>query len=302
MGRVRPRRWYPTSIIRSPPVIEHDLQLGDGRTLHAYDTGEGIDGDTERLVVVWHHGTPNIGTPPEPLLPTSDRLGIRWVSYDRPGYGGSTRHLGRDVASAAAETSAVVDALGIDRFGVMGHSGGGPHALACAALLPERVLAAVVMSGLAPYGAGDLDWFAGMSPGGVASLRAALEGPEAKERYELSAPEDESAFIAVDRAALAGTWSWFGPVVNAGLAGGVGGLVDDDIAYVSPWGFEPERVLAPSLFVHGRLDRMVPSSHGEWLASRIASGELWLSPDDGHISALAAAPAALEWLRSQAST
>lgn len=280
---------------------ELDLRLGDGRTLHAYDSGAGTDDEAGSLMVVWHHGTPNTGAPPEPLFPSSDRLGIRWVSYDRPGYGGSTRRRGRDVASAAADTSAVVDALGIDRFAVIGHSGGGPHALACAALLPERVLAAVVVSGLAPYGAVELDWFAGMSPGGVASLRAALEGPEAKERYESSAPEDESAFIAADRAALAGTWSWFGPVVNAGLAGGIGGLVDDDIAYVSPWGFEPERVLAPSLVVHGRLDRMVPSSHGEWLAKHIPSAQLWLRPDDGHISALGGAPAALEWLRSQAS-
>ena len=282
-------------------MIEVDLRLGDGRILHAYDMGADRDDDADSLAVVWHHGTPNIGTPPEPLFPTSERLGIRWVSYDRPGYGESTRNLGRDVASAAADTSAVVDALGIDRFAVMGHSGGGPHALACAALLPERVLAVLVVSGLAPFGAVQLDWFAGMAPGGVASLRAALEGPEAKERYEASAPEDESAFIAADRAALASTWSWFGPVVQAGLAGGIGGLVDDDIAYVSPWGFEPTRVQAPSLFVHGRLDRMVPSSHGEWLARRVPSAELRLTPDDGHISVLGSATDALEWLRRRAS-
>lgn len=281
-------------------MIEVDLRLGDGRTLHAYDTRAGTDDDAHRLAVVWHHGTPNIGTPPEPLFPTSDRLGIRWVSYDRPGYGGSTRHLDRDVASAAADTSAVVDAMGIDRFAVMGHSGGGPHALACAALLPERILAAVVVSGLAPYGAADLDWFGGMSPGGVASLRAALEGREAKERHEASAPEDASAFIDADREAFAGPWSWFGPIVEAGLAGGNDGLVDDDLAYVAPWGFDVERVIAPSLFMHGRLDRMVPSSHGEWLASRVPSAVLRLTPDDGHISILGSATAALEWLATTA--
>lgn len=117
-------------------VRETDLELRDARTLHAYDTG-----DDGRLAVFWHHGTPNIGTPPEPLFAAADRLGIRWVSYDRPGYGGSTPHRGRDVASAAADVSSAADALGIDRFAVMSHSGGGPHALARAALLPDRVRA-----------------------------------------------------------------------------------------------------------------------------------------------------------------
>jgi pimeloyl-ACP methyl ester carboxylesterase len=276
---------------------EFDLELSDGRRLHAYDTG--VPDDAHRLTVVWHHGTPNIGTPPEPLFKASDRLGIRWVSYDRPGYGASTRRVGRNAASAETDAASVADALGIDRFAVMGHSGGGPHALACAAVAPERVLAVVVVSGLAPYGAGGLDWFGGMAPSGVASLRAALEGREAKERYEASAPADDSAFTTADHEALAGEWSWFGPVVGAGLAGGIAGLVDDDLAYVTPWGFDPEQVVAPSLIVHGRQDRMVPSSHGEWLARHIRSADLWLAPDDGHISALRSAPAALEWLHAR---
>ena len=103
-------------------VREFDLDLGDARTLHAYDAG----GDSERLAVFWHHGTPNIGAPPAPLFADADRLGLRWVSYDRPGYGGSTPQPGRDVASAANFTAAVADALDIERFAVMGHSGGAP--------------------------------------------------------------------------------------------------------------------------------------------------------------------------------
>ena len=276
-----------------------DLELYDGRTLHAYDTG-GEDA-ADRLTVFWHHGTPNIGGPPEPLFPASERLGIRWVSYDRPGYGRSTRRIGRDVASAAADVARVADALGIDRFAVMGHSGGGPHALACAALLPERVLAVVAVAGLAPYGADGLDWFAGMAPASVASLRAALEGLEAKERHAASAVEDEPGFILRDHEALAGDWSWFLPIVAAGLGGGPGGLIDDDLAFTRPWRFDPEHVVAPTLLLHGRLDRMVPSSHSEWLAGRLPSAELWLAPDDGHISVLRAAPAALHWLSGHAS-
>ena len=132
-------------------VTETDLELGDGRTLHAYDTG--ANDAAGRLAVFWHHGSPNIGAPPEPLFSAADRLGIRWVSYDRPGYGGSTPRPGRDVASAADDASAVADALSIDRFAVMGHSSGGSHALACAALLQDRVLGVVVVAGMAPFGA-----------------------------------------------------------------------------------------------------------------------------------------------------
>ena len=281
-------------------MTETELRLEDGRTLHAYDTGK--DGaDDGRLAVFWHHGTPNLGAPPEPLFPAAARLGIRWVSYDRPGYGGSTPYRDRDVASAAADASAVADALGIDRFAVMGHSGGGSHALACGALLPERVLGVVSVAGLAPFGAEGLDWFAGMADSGVASLRAAAEGREAKERYEASADEDaDPGFVPADHAALEGEWSWFISVVRPAVENGPGALIDDDLAYVAPWGFDPAQVVAPTLFLHGSRDRVVPSSHGEWLARRCPSAELWLSPDDGHISVLDSGAAAMGWLREHA--
>jgi pimeloyl-ACP methyl ester carboxylesterase len=102
-------------------VTETDLELSDSRTLHVYDAP--IYGTNAALAVIWHHGTPNSGAPPEPLFPAAEQNGIRWVSYDRPGYGGSTPHPGRDVGSAAADVSAIADALGIDQFAVMGASG-----------------------------------------------------------------------------------------------------------------------------------------------------------------------------------
>ncbi|MGW5344462.1 alpha/beta fold hydrolase [Streptomyces sp. HUAS TT3] len=278
-------------------MTETDLALGDGRTLHVYDTGAPARAPGgERLAVVWHHGTPNIGVPPVPLFPAAERLGIRWVSYDRPGYGGSTPRPGRDVASAAADVAAVTEALGIDRFAVMGHSGGGPHALACGALLADRVLAVVCGAGLAPFGAEGLDWYAGMTESGAASLRAAAAGRAAKERYEANAAYDPEMFTPEDHAALVGDWSWFGDVVGPAVEAGPGGLIDDDLAFVAPWGADPARVLAPVLFLHGARDRIVPSSHGRWLAGRCPSAELRLSPADGHISVLGAGPAALEWL------
>lgn len=279
-------------------MAESTLQLGDGRALHVYDTG--ADEADGQLAVFWHHGTPNIGAPPEPLFPAAARHGIRWVSYDRPGYGGSTPCPGRDMASAAACVSSIADALGIDRFAVMGHSGGGSHALACGALLSERVLGVVSVAGLAPFGAEGLDWFAGMAPSGVASLRAAAEGRAAKEKYEASAGEQDLGFIPADWAALSGEWSWLGDVVGPAVEAGPGGLIDDDLAYVAPWGVDPAQVRAPVLLLHGGRDRIVPSSHGEWLARRCPSAELRLYPDDGHISVLDHAVAAMAWLREHA--
>ncbi|MGH2602695.1 MAG: alpha/beta fold hydrolase [Dehalococcoidia bacterium] len=279
-------------------VTETDLELSDGRTLHIYDTG--ADDADRRLAVFWHHGTPNIGAPPEPLFPAAAKLRIRWVSYDRPGYGGSTPCPGRDVASAAAYVSSVADALGIDQFAVMGHSGGGPHALACGALLPECVLGVVVVAGLAPFDAEGLDWFAGMAASGVASLRAAAAGRAAKERYEASGAEYDAEFTPADHAAISGAWSWLLDVVRPAVAAGPGGLIDDDLAYVAPWGFDTAWVTAPILFLHGGRDRVVPSSHGEWLARRCRSAELRLYLDDGHISVLNSSAAALGWLREHA--
>ncbi|HEU4349276.1 MAG TPA: alpha/beta hydrolase [Actinoplanes sp.] len=276
-------------------LTETDLTLADGRTLHVYDTG-----GAGPHVVVWHHGTPNIGLPPEePLSGVSGRLGIRWVSYDRPGYGGSTPAPGRDIASAAAYTAAVADALGLDRFAVMGQSGGGSHALACGALLPDRVTGVLSISGLAPYGPADFDWFAGMSDAGRASLGAAARGRAAKEAYEAAAGPEDPGFIPADHAALAGKWSWFMKVVNPAVANGPGPLIDDDLAHVNPWGFDPAGITVPVLLLHGTGDRMVPSTHSEWLAARIPGAELRLVPGAGHISVLADAPAALEWLTAR---
>ena len=100
--------------------------------------------------MVWHHGMPNIGTRPAPLDAVSGELGVRWISFDRSGYGGSTAAPGRTLGSVAATTAEVADRLGVGRSAVMGHSSGGSRALACAATLTDRVLAAVSVSGRHP--------------------------------------------------------------------------------------------------------------------------------------------------------
>ena len=279
-------------------VTESDVACNDGRTLHVYDTRTGATAN--RLPVLWHHGTPNTGAPPEPLFAAADHHGIDWISYDRPGYGGSTPRAGRDIASAADDVASIADALGIDRFAVMGHSGGAPHALACAALLPTRVLAAVCASGPAPFGADGLDWFAGMADASAAELGAAAAGRTALEDHIATAEFDPDVFTPADQAALAGAWSWLARVAGLAVEAGLGGMVDDNLAYVAPWGFDPGQVSPPVLFLHGGQDRMVPSSHATWLAGQVACAEVWVRPDDGHVSILDAGPAALDWLRVQA--
>lgn len=279
-------------------VTETDVQLSDGRTLHVYETAAADA--SGRLPVFWHHGTPNLGAPPEPLFAAADRLGLRWVSFDRPNYGGSSPHPGRTMATVAADTAEVADALSIDRFAVAGHSGGSSHALACGAVLTGRVVAVVSIAAVAPYGVAGLDWFAGMAPAGVASLTAAARGREAKQR-QVAAQEDlDMGFTDADLAVLSTEWSWLGEVVGPALAAGPAGLIDDDLAYVGPWGCDPAGITAPVLLLHGSQDRVVPSSHSEWLAARCPSAELRLSPDDGHLSILTAAGSALDWLGDRA--
>jgi pimeloyl-ACP methyl ester carboxylesterase len=277
-------------------VKETDLRLPDGRTLHFYDAG----GADRSLTVFYHHGTPNIGEPPRPLFGDAKRLGMRWVGYDRPGYGGSTPNPGRNVASAADDVAHIADALRIERFAVMGHSGGTMHALACSAVLPDRVAGAVCISSLAPFNAARLDWFEGMAAAGEAELRAAAAGREALAAHLASSEFDPELFTPADHAALKTDWSWLLDVVRPALKNGPGPMIDDDVALVSPWGYSPEQATSPVLFLHGEQDRIAPVAHARWLARHVPGAKLRLRPDDGHISVLRSAPAALEWLHENA--
>jgi pimeloyl-ACP methyl ester carboxylesterase len=269
---------------------ETDLQLSDGRTLHVYDTGTG------GLPVFWNHGTPNLGAPPAPLLATAERLGIRWVSFDRPGYGGSSPAPGRTMASVAADAAAVADELGIDRFGVVGYSGGGSYALGCAATLGDRVSAVVTLAAIAPYGVEGLDWFEGMVPSGIASLNAALGGRDAKAAHEASGVEYDPEFTKDDLAIFEGEWGWLGSVASHGLDAGPYGLIDDDVSYVIPWGCDPTTITAPILLLHGERDRIIPASHGSWLAAHCPTAELRLTPEASHFTIFSQADSILPWI------
>jgi pimeloyl-ACP methyl ester carboxylesterase len=226
--------------------------------------------------------------------------GIRLIAYDRPGYGGSTASPGRTIAACAIDVCAIIDALGIERIGVWGISGGAPHALACAALLPDRVVAAASLASSAPFDAAGLDWFAGQAKDNLDDWQLMLSNPEAaraklardREALMSAIPPDESemyptVFSATDAAALtpelAGYYAARG---RDGLAPGIEGWWEDSVAMLTPWGFDPEEIRVPIMLWHGREDRFVPFQHGQWLASRIPAVHAELTDDDGHLTLL----------------
>lgn len=271
-----------------------DVPHGEGPngTVRWYDAGPA----DAPLTVMWNHGTPNVGEPPLPLLDASAARGIRWLGFDRPDYGSSSAVDGRRVSNAADIAARVADAAGVETFAVAGHSGGGPHALACAALLGDRVTAVVSISGLAPFDADGLDWFAGMHPGGASELRAAMEGPSKLHTLLAASEFDARMFTPADTVALAGEWSWFNGIAAGGVTRDLGGMTADDVAFVHPWGFALDGIAAPALFVHGTDDRIVPLAHGRWNAAATPGAELWERHGEGHLSIMSAGVEILDWL------
>jgi pimeloyl-ACP methyl ester carboxylesterase len=267
-----------------------DIAVGDGRTLRVHDTGPGPS-----QVVVWHHGTPGTGALLAPLVAAAADREMRLVSYDRPGYGGSTAVSNRDVASAADDVAVVADELGLDRFAVIGASGGGPHALACAAGLDTRVTGVACLASPAPYD-GDPAWFEGMAA--PQALRAAARGRAARAALSPEEAFDEGCFIPADWDALSGPWQEL--AADAGAAGRTSPAaeVEDDLAYTAPWGFALTAVRAPVLLIQGGADGMIPAHHAERLLRELPRGELWLRPHDGHVSVLSACTVAFDWLRA----
>jgi pimeloyl-ACP methyl ester carboxylesterase len=275
------------------PDREHDVPTPDGRTLRVLEVG-----DPGGPVVVAHHGTPGARLPYRLAVESAQERGLRLVAYDRPGYGGSTPAPGRSVADAAADVVTILDALGVDRFATYGGSGGGPHALACAAALPERCVAAVTLAGVGPTDAPDLDWLAGMGEGNIAEVAAAREGRERLTEYcrddaagILSARPEELAdamrphLSDVDARALTGELAAHMLVaVTEALRPGVEGWVDDDFAFLAPWGFDPGSIRVPVLVWQGRHDLMVPASHGAWLCAHVAGADGGILEDEGHLT------------------
>jgi pimeloyl-ACP methyl ester carboxylesterase len=289
----------------APEHLEHRIKLPDGRTLAAAEWG-----DPDGVPVVALHGTPGsrifYWRDPEIYV----RFGMRRITFDRPGYGESTRLAGRSIADVVPDVAAIADALGIDRFAITGGSGGGPHALACAALLPDRVTRCLAASSPAPWEAEGFDHFEGMNAGNVEEFSAAVIGEAAHrpiaEREAATALErlrsgrsdwlgDSYEMSEADRMAMSKSFAGASDQMETGLAPGVDGWVDDMLATVRPWGFDLDAIRCPVRIEYGRTDALVPAANGDWLVENIPGATAAIT-DDGHMAGDDGIEASFAWL------
>jgi pimeloyl-ACP methyl ester carboxylesterase len=269
------------------------ITLTDGRDLEVE-----VSGPDGAPVLVFHHGTPGGSEQMGAMARAAEARGLRLVTWSRPGYGASTRQAGRTVADVVADTAAVLDHLGAESCLVAGWSGGGPHALACGALLADRVRAVLCIAGVAPYAAEGLDFLAGMGEDNIEEFGAALKGEDALRPWlDAQRPElvemtaDEVAVSlgnlvpAVDVAVLTGEFAEdLAAEFRQAVSVGVDGWLDDDLAFTRSWGFELADIAVPTYLWQGSDDLMVPFAHGEWLAERIPGVTAHLEQGEGHLS------------------
>jgi pimeloyl-ACP methyl ester carboxylesterase len=277
-------------------MTTHEVTAADGRTLAVIEAGA-ADGP----VLLGQHGTPGSGRLYRTEIESAERLGVRLLAYSRPGYAGSTPHPGRSVADAASDVAAIMDALGAERFATYGWSGGGPHALACAALLEGRCSAAATIAGAAPADASDLEFTAGMGEGNVVEFGTASKGREPLAELLRGEAADLAAVTAgqlaeamaphlsaPDAGVLTGELAeHLHTMILDGLAPGIDGWLDDDLAFVKAWGFDVASIDVPVSIWQGGDDLMVPGGHGRWLAEHVAGAEAQLLPEEGHLTLFA---------------
>jgi pimeloyl-ACP methyl ester carboxylesterase len=254
-----------------------DVTAPDGRTIAFAEWG--VPGGRPLFVL---HGAPgsrylrHIGG-------VYERQRARVITYDRPGYGQSTRRPGLRVADAAEDVALLADRLGIDEFAVLGISAGGPRALAVAALMPDRVTRCATELGVGDYTAPDLDFFAGMSDEDVREWKDSERGEAwlVEHAYPelvtwLDSPDPLPGVSGELREMLL-------RALRESVANGPAGYVDDSLSLVSPWGFTLDQVKAPTLVLAATEDESVPRRHAEWLVARIRDAEPVWSPG-GHIA------------------
>jgi pimeloyl-ACP methyl ester carboxylesterase len=257
-----------------------------------------VSGPEGAPVLLFCHGTPGASLQLEVMARGVAERGLRLVTWSRPGYGASTRRAGRSVADDVDDVRTVLDHVGADTCLVAGWSGGGPHALAAGALLPDRVRAVLCIAGVAPYDADGLDFLAGMGEDNLEEFGEALKG-EAALRAWLDAVRPsvvgltgdevvasmESLLPPVDQAVLTGDFAdemaaEFRQAVSVSMAG----WLDDDLAFTRPWGFDLGAIEVPTYLWQGSADLMVPFAHGQWLAGRIPGVVTHLESGEGHLS------------------
>ncbi|GGW35818.1 alpha/beta fold hydrolase [Streptomyces xantholiticus] len=281
------------------------VRVADGRHLMVERLG-----DPRGRPVFLLHGTPGSRLGPAPRGMVLYQRGTQLIVYDRPGYGGSDRLAGRSVADVAQDVRAIADELGLERFAVVGRSGGAPHALACAALMPDRVTRAAALVTLAPRDADGLDWFEGMAASNVTEYTSASADPAGLvERFTLRSAEirkdpvrllndlrreltDSDRMVVSD----AGLRSMLLRNYQEALRTSAYGWIDDALAFCSPWGFDPADIQGPVMLWHGEKDVFSPVGHSRWLAQRIPGATAVLEPAAAHFDAFHALPRILTWL------
>jgi pimeloyl-ACP methyl ester carboxylesterase len=269
------------------------LNLPDGRVLEVI-----VSGPPEGVPLLWHHGTPGCARQFGYRRNETHARGLRYVTYTRAGAAGSTRRPGRSVADVAEDVAVILDHLDTDRCLVGGNSGGGPHALVTGALLPDRVAAVLCVCGIKPY-VGEPDFFDGMGSATVEEFNLALQGENALRRFVM---EDRAGIIDADAEGIIETLATLLPEVDRAILRGDAGLdiirglqagvvevdgwIDDDLAFIRDWGFDPRELAVPTYIWQGSADLMVPFHHAEWLASNIPGTVPHLLDGEGHLSVL----------------
>jgi pimeloyl-ACP methyl ester carboxylesterase len=247
---------------------------------------------------VFHHGTPGSVARFRVIERAAHAHGLRYVCYSRAGYGKSTRRPGRSIVDVVDDVVAMLDHVGAERCVTAGWSGGGPHALATGARLPDRVAGVLTIAGVGPYGMHDLDFLAGMGEQNIVEFNLALEGEDAlRPNHERDGaalrtvtPEGiiEELSTLLPPADVAVITDELGEDLAAqfheGLGTSVDGWVDDDLAFCRPWGFELTDVTVPTFIWQGSVDLMVPFAHGKWLADNIPGATAHLLDGEGHLS------------------
>jgi pimeloyl-ACP methyl ester carboxylesterase len=267
----------------------------DGRTL-----GYAEWGDPAGRPIVALHGTPGSRLDRHPNDELVRSLGVRLITYDRPGYGLSDRQRGRTVNDCVHDLVAVLDALGVEDFAVMGGSGGGPHCLAVAAALPDRVSRAACVVGVAPYTALGEAWVEGMDPANVEEFGWALSGEDTLHAQLAIAQREMEERVSADPSTVLGNFDLpdadreilSRPEIAALIVEtvteqgrqGVWGWVDDDLALTADWGFDPATIHVPTAVWWGAADVLVPAAHGEWIARTVPGALSRVNPSGGHQS------------------
>ena len=271
------------------------VSAADGRTLTIAECG-----DPDGFPVFMLHGTPGSRFAGQGAAGAYSDVGARVITYDRPGYGGSDRFRGRRVVDCVADVSAIADSLGIERFAVTGGSWGGPHSLAVAARLPERVTRAACVAGVAPFDLPGFEWFADMDAVNIDEIGWALDGEDVLARniervaarmLERVADDpskmvsDEVELSEADRARMASPelHEIIRQMINEAFRQGVWGYVDDTLCLIQPWGFDVTEIRAPTRVHYGLTDVLVPRQHGEWLAHNVPNAEVIVEEQGGHL-------------------